>query len=88
MRTITIARENEITSVTTIHDSYGTVAADMWKLYGCIRAAFIQIHEEPLLAAFQEHCKAVNPAGKGWPLQLATGSLNIEKIRDSDYFFA
>lgn len=88
MRTIIIAKDYGISSVTTIHDSYGTVAADMWRLYGCIRQAFIEIHQEPLLEQFQEHCKTVNPIAKGWPRSLPHGQLDIQQIKESDYFFA
>jgi len=78
-----------INSITTIHDSYGTVAADMWTLYACIREAFVENHSEPMLEQFQEWCRYVNPKqGLAWPRALPEGSLDLEEVTDSTYFFA
>lgn len=78
-----------IVSITTIHDSYGTVAADMGKLFGCIRESFIENYEEPILAQFQDWCRYVNSEEHlKWPAPLSSGDLDIEQIRESTYFFA
>ncbi|MBO6814581.1 MAG: hypothetical protein JJ891_06960 [Rhizobiaceae bacterium] len=85
---VNIAADNGITSMTTIHDAYGTVAADMWTLSACIREAFIETYKEPVLEQFQSACKEIGSASKEWPEPLPKGKLNLEEIRDSDYFFA
>jgi DNA-directed RNA polymerase len=87
MECVNLAALNGIDSVTTIHDSYGTVAADMWKLYGCIREAFILTHSEPVLEQFLQACKEVAPDVTDWPALPKFGTLNLEDVRHSDYFF-
>ncbi|MBD9542190.1 hypothetical protein IB276_22355 [Ensifer sp. ENS04] len=87
MECVNLAAINGIDSMTTIHDSYGTVSADMWKLYGCIREAFISTHTEPVLEQFLQACKEVAPNVTDWPALPKFGTLNLEDVRRSDYFF-
>jgi DNA-directed RNA polymerase len=88
MDCVNLAFENGIDSITTIHDSYGTVAADMWTLYGCVREAFIATHSEPVLENFRAACQEVAPEITDWPRLPKFGSLDLEAARTSDYFFA
>lgn len=89
MSAVNMARSCGVDSLTTIHDSYGTVAADMQRLFTCIREAFVEAYQTPILAQFQEACRMVNKTpGLAWPKPLPTGSLDIENIRESTYFFA
>ena len=88
MTTINLAKDNGIDSITTIHDAFGSVAADMWKLFGCVREAFIITHEGDPLAEFQEWCRSANPEATDWPKPLRRKGLILEAVRDSDYFFA
>ena len=73
---------------TPIHDSYGTLAADMDVLFRELREAFIETYEEPVLEQFLEACKEVVPYAKNWPELPRFGDLKIEEVRDSLYFFA
>lgn len=41
---------------TTIHDAFGTVAGCMWDLFGHIRTAFFEVHDEDVLAKFRRRC--------------------------------
>jgi DNA-directed RNA polymerase len=87
MLTINLALDNGITSFAMIHDSYGTLAADMDKLGACIRHAFVDMYEEhDVLAEFvlaqPEEVRAQCP-------QLpARGDLDIRQVLDSTFFFA
>lgn len=83
-----LCKDNEVSSLTTIHDSYGTHAADMWKLYSCIREGFIETYRSDVLGEFLQACKNVMPEASGWQDQPEAGSLDIEAVRFSDYFFA
>jgi DNA-directed RNA polymerase len=85
---VNIAKENGIDSITTIHDAYGTVAADMWKLTACLREGFIATYSEPVLEQYLIFCRDVNSEAAKWPKSLPEGTLDLQQIRDSDYFFA
>jgi DNA-directed RNA polymerase len=73
---------------TTIHDSYGTLAADMGTLSVELREAFIDTYREPVLQNFLAACKSVVPDHKKWPQEPSHGSLDLSKVRESLYFFA
>lgn len=83
-----LAFDNGIDALTAVHDAYGTVAADMWKLTACIRQAFVGLYSEPVLGQFLQACRDVYPEATTWPEPPATGDLNIEDVMQSDYFFA
>lgn len=86
--TINKSRDRGLGFITTIHDSIGALAADMWTLYDTIRAAFVENYSEDVLAEFQEYCKFVNPKATAWPELLPMGELDLELVKQSDYFFA
>lgn len=88
MSCVNLCKDNGITSLTTIHDSYGTHAADMWTLYSCIREGFIETYRQDVLADFLSACKEVAPDVRKWPAMPPRGGLDIEAVRYSDYFFA
>ena len=41
---------------TTIHDSFGTTAGDMWTLHDTLREAFVWTHSHDVLTAFRSQC--------------------------------
>ena len=90
MSCIVLAKASGIASMTVIHDSYGTVAGDMWTLSSCLREAFVQTYQQPVLEDYLRACQEA--AGPGadikWPSLPKFGQLDIEQIRHSDYFFA
>lgn len=51
--------EGKITAFASVHDSFGTHAADMWSLYGHLRAAFVEVHEAGVLQGFRTMCQSV-----------------------------
>jgi DNA-directed RNA polymerase len=83
-------RAEGVESVTTIHDSFGTVAADMGKLGAILRECFILNYSEDVLGAFQDSCRNVTPKVAESRLTEAPRCVgfDVEAIRDSDYFFA
>jgi len=83
-----LAKRAGITSMTTIHDSYGTHAADMWTLFECIREAFVQTYETPVLEDFLRACQEVAPEVEDWPEMPTFGDLDLYKVYEADYFFA
>ncbi len=84
-----IAKDNGITALSTIHDSYGTHASDMWTLSKCVREAFVMTYEEDVLGQFEAACRDVVRDGfQAPPDRPENGSLDIRQVLDSDYFFA
>ncbi|MFD1303505.1 DNA-directed RNA polymerase [Methylobacterium marchantiae] len=53
------AKERGIVGFTSVHDAYGTHAADMWPLYHILREAFVLVHSENMLAAYRASCENV-----------------------------
>lgn len=56
---IVASRQDGIRSITAIHDSYGTHAANMWPLAKHIREAFVATHEVDVLGNFRAACQRV-----------------------------
>lgn len=69
-----------------IHDSYGVHAADTEKMGSLIREAFVEIYREDRLEEFANYAREV--CGDDIPKQPPKGSLDIEDVINSKYFFA
>lgn len=103
-KTITLCAAEGITSITAVHDAYGTHAADMWRLYEHLRTGFVAVHNVDVLAGFREACAEVLRGvliakGKD-PLEAAQivderldpvpakGDLDLSDVMRSEYFFS
>lgn len=99
------ARAGGVRSVMTVHDAYGTHAANMWPLSRFIRDAFVEVHEVDNLGNFRASCQRVlvdnlvtargmdpfaasQMADEMLPPPLDMGNLDLQAVRESDYFFA
>lgn len=89
-RTVLIARDNGIKSLGLIHDSFGTLAADTDMLHACIREAFVQQYSEDVLGRFAEDLRSQLPpeAVAKLPPLPPMGTLDLDAVRESRYFFA
>lgn len=84
-----MAKEAGLTTLSTIHDSYGTHAADMWTLFECVRLAFVETYSEDVLDQFELACRKVaGDAFTAEPERPENGSLRLDQVTDSMYFFA
>lgn len=90
MSTVALAKAHGVGPMTVIHDAYGARAGDMWTLRSSLQAAFIETHEQPILEMFRQSCLEVTPPKerKNMPEIPPMGSLNLELVRDSDFFFS
>ena len=91
MRTVNIAYNNGIRNFCNVHDSFGTTAADVEMLSSALKEAFIQTFTETdVLKEFKEDVKAQLPVERHeeLPEELDKGNLDIEKLRECDFFFA
>jgi DNA-directed RNA polymerase len=87
MLTIDLALDNGVTQFAMIHDSYGTVAADVDMLAACLREAFVDMYEDhnvlqEFLDGLPEEVRAECP-----PIP-PLGDLNIKEVLNSEFFFA
>jgi DNA-directed RNA polymerase len=94
MSTAIKAKEAGIHSLWFIHDCYGTHACDMTELARLLREAFIEQYSGDVLGRFRgEVVEQLREVGredliKKIPPVPPKGTLNIEAVRDSKYFFA
>ena len=102
--TINGCTEQGITGLTSVHDAYGTHAADMWDLFRIIREAFVEVHNVDSLGQFRAACQAVissvlvnggmdpqeafEKADEQLGPSLDMGDLDITDVMRSDYFFS
>jgi DNA-directed RNA polymerase len=93
MATVNIGRAAGIEAWACIHDSFGVHAADVDDLHDYIRDAFVQQYSRDVLAdlrsQIEEQLTATAPElVKELPPVPARGTLDLEAVRQSDYFFA
>lgn len=90
MLTVNLCRENGIKNFATVHDSYGTLAADASKLAYYLRETFIQQYSTDVLKKFREEVAKQIPASlrEKIPPMPKKGGLDLEQVRESCYFFA
>lgn len=70
-----------------VHDSFWTHACDTAKLNMLTREAFVELHRQPILAELYEDMK-VHLGGQAPPPLPEQGQLDLDRVRDSLYFFA
>lgn len=90
MSTVLLCLENGIEDFAMIHDSYGCHACDSEVMFAAIREAFVEQYQQPVLENFRQEIMEQVPKDKREliaPLP-TTGNLDIESVRDSQYFFA
>lgn len=88
IRTVNLAESNDIGSLSMVHDSFGTHAADIPVLREILRHAFVQIHEqEPLQAFYEEMCRQSSTPDI-IPLPPTKGTLDLQGVLEAEFFFA
>jgi DNA-directed RNA polymerase len=89
IRTVNLAESNDILDLAMVHDSFGTHAADTAKFALLLRHAFVQIHKETdVLQNFYEDIKKQVSDPDSIPKPPKKGTLDIEEVLQSDFFFA
>lgn len=88
---VVMARNHGIRHFALVHDSYGTVAADVDLMGRCLRQAFIDLYtlHDPLedfrvdiyLHLSEENVKQLPPVPP-------KGNLDLTQVAESDFFFA
>lgn len=94
MRTINKAKGAGIKNFSFIHDSYGTLAADMTELAMTLREAFVEQYTDNVLENFREEMyRALVDGGfqeeaDSLPPVPPMGTLDLSLVLESQYFFA
>ena len=88
---VNMAREHGIKHFALVHDSYGTVAADVETMGRCLRQAFIDLYTQHdplemfrvdmLMMLSEENAKQLPPVPE-------KGTLDLSLVAESDFFFA
>lgn len=90
MKTVNRSQENDIQGFAMIHDSYGTHAADTPKLAKILREVFVDMFSANLLERLLLEVQASLPITehKKLPVLPPVGTLDINRVLKSDFFFA
>jgi Autographiviridae RNA polymerase len=91
METVVRARHQGIRSFSfaMVHDSYGTLAADTEAMTRTLRQVFVDMYQgHDVLAELRAAVVAALPAGAEVPVIPKSGSLNINAVLESKFFFA
>lgn len=90
MRTVLFCAEDGMVDFSMIHDSYGCHAGHASLLRDNLRDAFVDQYSKPVLEAFRDQLAEQLPEELRdlLPALPAMGSLDLEGVRKSDYFFA
>lgn len=77
-----------IRSFSLIHDSYGTHAGNAWMLAQALRSEFVEMYKEDVLAVFKTELERQLPIGTILDELPPKGTLDLEAVKESMYFFA
>lgn len=89
MWTVLGSHHEGVDSFSMIHDSFGAHAGSVSIMAAELREAFVSLYGEGAdrLGDFQREVREQVPPGTELPARPATGSLRVEAVRDSEFFF-
>ena len=90
MKVVNRAAQENITSFALIHDSYGVHPSEVDHLHAILREEFIELYRGDWLAEFSQQLTEQLPAEvvAKFPERPQLGTLDLESVKDSRYFFA
>lgn len=90
MLTVLEGKDNGLSDWCMVHDSFAVHAADTTLLHACIRQSFVDMYSHDVLQKFHRQILQQLPekARKKMPPLPEPGDLELELIKDSEYFFA
>ncbi len=80
-------KEKNIEAFMSVHDCYGTLAPDTAESAKLLREAFVEVYKRPILDDFEADLIETLPNDIELPEKPKAGSLDIEEVLKSDYFF-
>ena len=88
MMTINELKREGINDIVTVHDSFATHANDVGLISKVLRESFVALHQSEILEEFRAYVKErFKVEGKEVPYVDKNG-FNLEKVLESEYFFA
>lgn len=90
MRTVLFCAQEGVEDFAMIHDSFGCHAGKATALRDALREAFVQQYSEPVLERFRDELAEQLPPElrEKLPPLPEMGTLDLEAVRQSEYFFA
>lgn len=90
MRTVLLCKADGMDSFAMIHDSYGCPAGQATLLRDNLRQAFVDQYSQPVLSVFREELLQQLPPelAAELPELPPMGTLDLEQVKASEYFFA
>ena len=90
METVNLCAKRGITNFCNVHDSFGTTAADVHVLNETLRDAFVKIFQDDVLQDFRDGIEKLIPEKERGKLPQVPekGNLNLDDLRQSEFFFA
>ena len=90
METVNLCAKRGISNFCNVHDSFGTTAADVHMLSETLRDAFVKIFQDDVLQDFRDGIAKLLPEKyrDKLPEVPAKGNLNLDDLRQSEFFFA
>lgn len=88
---VNTADANGIDSFALVHDSFGTVAADYEMMQACLRSAFVDLYQQhDVMEELRDSVHALLPetSQAELPAVPPKGTLDLEAVKQSDFFFA
>ena len=88
--TLNALAEHGVKSFAAVHDSYAVHATDFELMSRVLREQFVAMHSQDLFAKFLDEVSAVIPGElmDKLPQVPTKGGLDLNKVLESDYFFA
>jgi len=84
MKTVISAKDNyDIESFAVVHDSFGTHACDIEHLGMVLRETFVDMYQEDVLKKFMK-----DQGDLDLPSLPEYGKLNVEEVKDAEFFFS
>lgn len=85
--TINLCAANGINHLGSVHDQILCLSGDYMMTASCVRQATVDIFSRDLLQEFRQGVLTMLPSSVSMPEVPEYGSLDIAKVRDSDYYF-
>lgn len=88
---VVLGQGNGITSFALVHDSFGCLASDYQMMQACLRHAFVDLYQDhDVLEQLRSNILPILAAERATELPAVPpkGTLDLEQVKQSDFFFA
>jgi DNA-directed RNA polymerase len=85
---VVLAKKRGIHNISTVHDCFGILCSDAVEMNKCIREAFVNMYDKPVLENFRDQIsKMLSPKNREKIPPLPNiGNLNLNLVLESDFF--